>query len=568
MSNDIPTAVLEFVYALENRLLDDEEGRAVARVVQAGVSDSFVQGVITDRVRRHRIAQAFAGPFEVPKLLRGRIVLARDQKGRLIRLPLRAFGGHTLVVGGSGSGKTVLARSLVLRIARHVKGVWLFDLRKKEFAMLRPLLSRRGVNLVVLPARALRLNPFQVPEHVEPTDWATRVADLLVIVLNLPPRAGKLIHATILLLYRDFGVLDGKTQYPTLFDLRERIAADTQANAQARDALIDSLDPLLLSIGPVLCWRRGWTTSALAQRRIVFEFAGLAEMDKNLILNTLILAEFTSRIAQGLSNVPMNLWICCDEAGRLVAPTNEAGGIADAIALIRGAGASLFLATQSAEVAPAVLSNTAFKIVGRCGSARDYDLLGAAMGLTPEQRRYLSLNLVPGLFAGQVGEGRWRRPFLFRVRPLRLSASRVTASTVGGSGVPLFGGGEIGDLDGLESLPVEPAIGFENWSPNGSGGSVTPTAEFTTNSTVSDAHISYLRAVAEHPGRPSSAFTKIVGISPKRAQAIRKQLIDDGFLREHAVATGARGRTAIVLEPLEPAYALLALQLNPLETGK
>ena len=106
-------------------------------------------------------------------------------------------------------------------------------------------------------------------------------------------------------------------------------------------------------------------------------------------------------------------------------------GFSDLIGLVRGTGIGLDLSIQSADIAPSVLSNTATKFTGRCGSAADYDAISSAIGLTVEQRRYLSHTLVPGLFVGQVGEGRWRHPFLFRVPAVDfskpLSASKQQA---------------------------------------------------------------------------------------------------------------------------------------------
>ena len=43
----------------------------------------------------------------------------------------------------------------------------------------------------------------------------------------------------------------------------------------------------------------------------------------------------------------------------------------------------------------------------------------------------------------------------------------------------------------------------------------------------------------------------------KRAAEVRRRLIDGGYLREHEVATGERGRIALVLEPFEAALDVL-----------
>ena len=541
--SEIPQLVRDFIYARDHCLLDGEVGRAVAQAFQHGVVDDLVRDLIQGPVRKHRIAQAFLGPFALPKLTQGDLVQGIDQHGQLIRIPSQYLNGHSLTIGGTGSGKTTKSRFLILQLASKVEGLWCFDFVKREFAVLKPYLARLGVNLLVVPAREVRLNPLQCPERVTPTDWAPRIADALVQILQLPARATKLLHVSILQLYREFGIFDGSQHFPTLFELREKIASDSDANHQAKQAIVDSLDPVLMSIGDVLRYRVGWKTQDLARKHIVFELGGTAEVDKNLILNSLVLPEFVSRVARGISNPLMNLWICCDEAARLVSSTSQAGGIADLIGLVRGTGIGLDLSVQSADVVSSVLSNTANKFIGRCGSATDYDTIAAAIGLTREQRHWLSMNLRPGLFVGQIGEGDWRQPFVFKIPPMHL-ASAMSKETSSDS------------LEELMALPTIAADEFMDWhSTKPTGKYPSPTSE--TEGEESDAELRYIRAVVDNPGKPSSILPTLARVSPKRAQKIRRRLVDLGYFREHRVSTGKRGRTAIVLEPLEPALRVV-----------
>jgi hypothetical protein len=421
-----------------------------------------------------------------------------------------------------------------------VKGLWCFDFVKREFAPLKPLLAQLGVKLLRVPARGLRLNPLQVPKHVSPSDWAPRIADVFVQTLQLPARATKLLHLKIMELYHEFGIMVGSQNYPTVFDLRHAVASDPDANHQARSAVVDSIDPVLMSIGKVLAYRIGWT-GLLAQCHLVFELGGVSEVDKDLLLSSLLLPEFVSRVAQGISNPKMDLWICCDEAARLVSGS-QAGGIVDLIGQVRGTGIGLDLSIQSADVVSSVLSNTANKFVGRVTSATDLNAIGAAMGLGSEQRRWMSLNLRPGMFVGQFGDGD-RRPFVFKTPWLRLDGAT----------------GEEADTDApddLAALETVVAEEFIEWLPTKSAAECRPTTREPGRS-QSDADVRYLQAVISNPGTPSSALPKLARMSPKRAQRIRRRLVEQGFLREHRVATGKRGRSAIVLEPLERALEIV-----------
>lgn len=123
-------------------------------------------------------------------------------------------------------------------------------------------------------------------------------------------------------------------------------------------------------------------------------------------------------------------------------------------------------------------------------------------------------------------------------------------------------------LGDLMRLPTERAGEFERWSPG--HGKVRQKRPATPHNSeagpqgsplgpdLTDAERSYLRTVMQHPREPSGRIARLARLSPKRAQSIRHRLVQLGFLREHAVNTGGRGRSAIVLEPLEPARRILA----------
>ncbi len=542
--HDIPESIKELLYAERHRLLEDDLGRAVRNLIDHDVADGFVRNMVSERVRKHKTARAFAGPIDLPKLNTGRLVLGLDNHQGDIRCPLSFLNGHSLTLGGSGCGKTHRSRFMALQIATQVGGLWLFDLRKKEYAALQPLMARLGIDLVVVDIRQLKLNPLQCPVGVEPADWAPRVADMLVLVLQLPPRAAKLIHATIFELYNSFGVLAGGDHYPTMFDLREAIRSNSEANAQAKQAFVDSIDPVLLSLREALCFRKGWSTSDLASRHWVLEMAGASEVDKDLMLNSLVLHEFTSRVARGVSNPQMDLYICCDEAARMVSSSNPRGGIADLIGLIRGTGIGLDLSIQSADLAPSILSNTANKFVGRCGSASDYQLIAGSMGLDREQCRWMQHHLAPGWFVGQVGEGNWRYPFVVRIPKMKLAACPPTGFQ---------------SSDPFADLPVDVADEFVDWSPNRVA-QVSTDESTTTMPTLDSVEIRYLEVIIKNPGLPSSSYPKLAGLGPQKAQRIRKKLIDAGYLIVHRVNTGGRGRNAIVLEPLETAFVAVGVR--------
>jgi len=405
------------------RVFDDFEGRQLLKCYRHGILDPFIVHRIEKRVDRAMRRLAISGsPFLPPRLNKGDFVFGLDRWGNELRTYRQYLNAHILVLAGTGSGKTNLSKYQAIQISPFVRGMWLIDLRKREYRALRPILARLGVDLKIIRGRKFRINPLQVPDGVEPAEYAAVAADFLVRVLNLPPRASTLLRSTIINLYRQYGILEGGQRYPTMFHLNEAIRANRDANPQARRALLDNLEALLLALGPeILAYHRGWDVHELAQQHLVMELTGLPEAGKDLILNYLIAAEFISRIARGISNPEMDLWISFDEGQRLFNQRKESAGyggnaLVDLAGLVRGTGIGFAISVLGTNDLSTNIPNlTAAKIIGRCGSLAEYTTAGHFVGLNPEQIMWCVHHMVPGLFVGQVGEGDWRYPFLFRV---------------------------------------------------------------------------------------------------------------------------------------------------------
>lgn len=106
------------------------------------------------------------------------------------------------------------------------------------------------------------------------------------------------------------------------------------------------------------------------------------------------------------------------------------------------------------------------------------------------------------------------------------------------------------NIASLLALPCEPAAEFQDWRP---GRSNDPQVAFQTAGKCSDLgepDLRFLRAVLSHPGKPSSAYAKLSGLGTHQAIKARQRLTDAGYLREHRMSTGVRGRSSVVLEPL------------------
>ncbi len=164
----LPPLAQDMLYGLEMDVFEGDVGQALVAIWSAGVADQRIVDMIRYRVFKERYRQAFSRmPFRLPHLTKGKLVLGFDLQGRPIVIPVQYLNDHALVISGTGGGKTNRIRFVTLQIAPRLRGMWLFDLRKREFRALRPYLARLGINLVILPARQMRINPLQVPLGVD-----------------------------------------------------------------------------------------------------------------------------------------------------------------------------------------------------------------------------------------------------------------------------------------------------------------------------------------------------------------------------------------------------------------
>jgi len=554
-NNDILNEIdKKILLGRELGVFNDTLGRKLLQLYGHGILDPWTIGQINKRVDKQLRKEAFSNlPFKRPQLTAGELILGADENSRQ---PVRAFiqylNAGSLLVANTGSGKTTLVSFYAAQIANYVKGMWLVDLRKKEFRFLMPAFAQRGIDLTVVRSRKFKINPLQVPLKVDPYEYASTIAEVLVKVLNLPPRASVLLSSTIIKLYKEFNVLNGSTKYPTLFHLFEAVRNSKTANSQARQAILDNLEAIVLAFGTeMLGYYRGWPVHELAKRHMAFELAGQPEAGKDLVLNYLVVAELISRVSRGISNRGMDLWMSIDEGQRLFSQRRESAGyggnsITDLAGLVRGTGTGLFISVLT----PDDLSNkipaiTSTKIMGRCGSVSEYQAAGQFMGLNKEQVFWCAHHMVPGMFVGQVSDGPWRYPFLFRV-PKMKQLKIITDYQADES------------LKSLDDLDVEP-VEFNSWPP------VERISVGATNKNtcqLTDSEFRLLKAIVDNPMLPSSHYVKLAKISPNTLSKLRPIFLTKGFIREHVEDSSNHGRSKRIWEPLEIAKQIIAENNN------
>lgn len=521
----------------------DQFGMKLLQLYRLGILDTWTIAQINKRVDKALRSKCFRGDptFQKPHLHSGNLIVGLDERGQPLNAPLQYLNAGALLVANTGSGKTTLLNYYALQIARHVKGMWLIDLRKKEFRLLQTAFLQHGMDLIVIRGSMFKINPLQVPYQVHPREYAATIADVLGKVLNLPPRASVLLSSTITKLYQQYNVVENSRKFPTLFHLFEAVRNDKTANSQARQAILDNLEAVLIALGPaVLGYYRGWAANDLAKYKLAIELTGLPENGKDLLLNTLVACEFISRIARGISNRGMDLWMSLDEGQRLFSQRKETAtyngnSTTDLAGLVRGAGIGLFISVLTPDdLSSRIPAITSTKIMGRCGSIPDYMAAGRYMGLSPEQITWCAHHMDRGMFVGQLGSGKWRHPFFFRT-PVPTPLPPVSDAQADQT------------LISLSHLKVDP-VEFTHWS---SRPRIDVASQAQPSSVLTDSECRLLKAIIDHPLQASSQYVKLAKISFNTLSKLRPELVKKGFIREHPVDSGKRGRSKLILEPLE-----------------
>jgi hypothetical protein len=161
-------------------VFDDFAGQQLLHCFSYGIQDKFIVGQIEKRVGHAQRRIALSGcPFLPPKLWHGDFVVGYDLWNNKLLTDVQYLNAHKLIVAGTGAGKTNLSKFHAIQVAPLVHGMWLIDLRKKEYRLLRPIFARMGIDLKIIRGRKFCINPLEVPYGVEPIEYAAVISDSL-----------------------------------------------------------------------------------------------------------------------------------------------------------------------------------------------------------------------------------------------------------------------------------------------------------------------------------------------------------------------------------------------------
>lgn len=540
------TIFKKIAWGLQRDAFETPVGKSLIKAYSLGARDPEILSLIEEQVHSLEIQEALgtAVPFRKPRTANEGICLGLDLWGEKVLLRKDALTAGLAICGNSGSAKSTLLSTLAPQVAAFGASVWLSDMYKKQLRHLRPAFRALGSDLIVLEPRRWKWNLLQAGKR-DLGGHVSIVVDVLVRVLHLPSRSRSILRQGVHELYQRFGIWDGKKDaWPCLFDLYEWVKEKQRLNAASRDAILDRLGALLLSLTPECAAHRvAWDPADLQRHSIVFELRGATETVKQILCESTLFSVFQEEVERGVVNAPLSLFAAFEDAQRFMDNSQEGDGeispMEELAGIVRGTGKGLCIVSQTTHgLSKKLTCNLATKIMGRVGSGEEYTRLGSDLGMNRRQIEWAKRNLKPGTFISQFADGSWREPFVLQVPHLKVPVS-----------VTDFEVGESAKL--LDSLPSVPATEYQKWNPYSTVRVNTPGLDKgEPTERLTEVELRFLEAVTSEPGKPSSFYSKKTGISGKRSSEIRSRLASLGRLREHEVATGNRGRSSIILEPL------------------
>ena len=326
---------------------------------------------------------------------------------------------HGSILGRSGSGKTNSLFNLTIESTKYSQQTGEFNVFIPDTKISYRRLIYKVPNLKVITFNKFIYNPLQVPDLFDPRDYINLFCTVFTAdnLLLLPSR--NLISQALQILYKDMGIFDGSSQYPTFNDLFNKIS-QMQSSKTFGWKYRDIFEGVLNRIGSYthlrnFSQRKGISLKTLSKYSMVWELPSLkvAENVHNFCVSLVANALEYYNMLRNLRGKLRNLIIIDEarsimEANRLI---DTKPGILPVIATGREYGIGLVFCTQEdASLDDTVKSNTYTKILFPLTHGKDLDNSKTALGLNDDERDFIFK--LPPRRTAVVRYAPFERPFL------------------------------------------------------------------------------------------------------------------------------------------------------------
>lgn len=311
----------------------------------------------------------------------------------------KEFIKHILITGMTGTGKTNCSFQILRELKKQNKPFLVFDW-KRNYRDLKQFPEFKDLEVIRLgsPKCKFRFNPLIPPQGVNPKHWMAILIDVMKHAFFFAHGVEYFFREGLDYLYEQFGIFEGKTDYPTFEDLalylRKRFVRGRELLwMSSAKRTIASLTFCGL-LGEILNVNSHHNIEQILNKNIIIEMDNLASIEKIFFIEALLLWIYEYRKLHG-KREKFKHCIVIEEAHHVLSKKKEHSAgeetiIELIIKMIREFGEGIIVIDQEPnKVSDSIKANTNCKICFTLGNGKDISDISKAMNLTQEQRRYI-----------------------------------------------------------------------------------------------------------------------------------------------------------------------------------
>ncbi len=340
---------------------------------------------------------------------------------------------HILIVGSSGSGKTNLIFLLIKHFLQSKKPFLVFDW-KRNYRDLLAIPETSGQMLVFTVGREVcpfHFNPLIPPKGTSPTVWLSKLIEIMCHAYFLGEGVIYVLSRAIDTVFRDFGVYEGSTCWPTFRNVLYYLE-----NYECKGRETQWLASALRAVS-TLCFGEmnrilnsgDYPLAEIFDMNVILELDALTDSEKIFLTETLLLWLHHFRMADGKRELFRHACIIEEAHHMLSRRLQEVTGtetITDIIMReIREFGESIIVIDQDPSLLsiPA-LGNTYTTVCMNLKEIRDVSLMSSVLLLDSEEKERLTkLGLGEAIVKLQ---GRHTDPFFVKIPKVEVPKGSVT----------------------------------------------------------------------------------------------------------------------------------------------
>jgi len=345
---------------------------------------------------------------------------------------------HVCITGMSGSGKTTLAFQLIRNFIVKKKPFLVMDW-KKSF---RPLMLIDPEILLFTVGNETISNSFKVninkpPRGVPPKEWISILTDIIIESFNASHGTAKILAETLDQAFKDFKVYQGSENYPTWYQILDRLLEKETENRTKRretewltSAVRIAHTLTFGDYGKCLCTKgpEEMTVEELLDKKVIFEMYSLNNTQKKFFCEYLLTYIYKLKKNMNMITDVFKHAIIVDEAHNIFLrdkPVYLKETVTDMIYReMREYGESLICLDQHvSKLSETVIGNSACIIAFQQILPKDVEVISTITQLR-EHRNYFSM-LDVGQAIVRLAE-RYNEPFLIKIPFIPLKRQNVS----------------------------------------------------------------------------------------------------------------------------------------------